>query len=291
MGELLKQAINQGDSFWNDMEPDSDDESFTEEVVKPDEFDDDFNDTEDEESSSSDEEDQRKRAHKKTDSSKSRNKYAEPVVHKKTTKVIKKEKKSDDTQTQNASLENETGGSVHEHYEPASDIPRFVRESTKLKTQGADARLAQSVAASAKYRQRMVPQVKQQFTQRELLEDALKTEVVNAKWLQSQKLAEDERAALTKPVRTQSGVMKRTLSRRGAYTTITFTEDEAWPVVFLEQPPPKVPVKTCVVTGLPARYRDPLTGLPYANAEAFKVIRRQHQQSSIRGGGRSSGHR
>ena len=31
---------------------------------------------------------------------------------------------------------------------------------------------------------------------------------------------------------------------------------------------------TCVVTGLPARYRDPLTGIPYATTEAFRMLRR-----------------
>lgn len=32
----------------------------------------------------------------------------------------------------------------------------------------------------------------------------------------------------------------------------------------------------CAITGLPAKYRDPVSGLPYANLEAFKVIREQH---------------
>jgi vacuolar protein sorting-associated protein 72 len=32
----------------------------------------------------------------------------------------------------------------------------------------------------------------------------------------------------------------------------------------------------CAITGLPAKYRDPVTGLPYANLEAFKIIREQH---------------
>lgn len=30
-----------------------------------------------------------------------------------------------------------------------------------------------------------------------------------------------------------------------------------------------------MVTGLPAKYRDPKSGLPYATKEAFKVIRQQ----------------
>ena len=36
-------------------------------------------------------------------------------------------------------------------------------------------------------------------------------------------------------------------------------------------PPPVQP--TCCITGLPAKYRDPKTGLFYASAEAFKQIR------------------
>lgn len=31
----------------------------------------------------------------------------------------------------------------------------------------------------------------------------------------------------------------------------------------------------CAVTGLPAKYRDPKSGLPYATKEAFKVIREE----------------
>lgn len=31
----------------------------------------------------------------------------------------------------------------------------------------------------------------------------------------------------------------------------------------------------CAVTGLPAKYRDPKTGLPYATKEAFKIIRQE----------------
>ena len=34
----------------------------------------------------------------------------------------------------------------------------------------------------------------------------------------------------------------------------------------------------CPVTGEPAKYRDPLTGTPYANKEAFKIIREKFFQ-------------
>ncbi|GMI73167.1 hypothetical protein HRI_000986000 [Hibiscus trionum] len=46
-------------------------------------------------------------------------------------------------------------------------------------------------------------------------------------------------------------------------------------------PDPKKAI--CAVTGLPARYRDPMTGLCYATKEAFKIIRecfRDEQKSA-----------
>jgi vacuolar protein sorting-associated protein 72 len=39
--------------------------------------------------------------------------------------------------------------------------------------------------------------------------------------------------------------------------------------------PPPPPRALCAVTGAPARYRDPLTGLPYADAAAFAELRRR----------------
>lgn len=39
----------------------------------------------------------------------------------------------------------------------------------------------------------------------------------------------------------------------------------------ISQPAAPAPQHTCCVTGLPARYRDPASGLPYATAEAFRV--------------------
>ena len=41
-------------------------------------------------------------------------------------------------------------------------------------------------------------------------------------------------------------------------------------------PPRQIP--PCIVTGLPARYKDPLTGCAYADAAAFKILRQNHQQ-------------
>jgi vacuolar protein sorting-associated protein 72 len=37
-------------------------------------------------------------------------------------------------------------------------------------------------------------------------------------------------------------------------------------------------VKVCPVTRLPAKYFDPVTKLPYANLQAFKIIREAYYQ-------------
>ena len=69
---------------------------------------------------------------------------------------------------------------------------------------------------------------------------------MNAKWLIHQKLAEDERASSNKPAKVQSGGLKRTISRRGAYTTITFSEVEDWPEILNDDCPiPTVPNNVC----------------------------------------------
>jgi hypothetical protein len=36
----------------------------------------------------------------------------------------------------------------------------------------------------------------------------------------------------------------------------------------------------CAITGKPAKYRDPLTGLAYADLAAFKIIREQHSSTA-----------
>lgn len=60
---------------------------------------------------------------------------------------------------------------------------------------------------------------------------------------------------------------------------IEFTDSKGFPKQYFPHPSkvkhPEKPV--CVVTGRPAKYKDPVTGLPYATIEAFKYIR-QHRK-------------
>ncbi|KAL3685142.1 hypothetical protein R1sor_003164 [Riccia sorocarpa] len=63
------------------------------------------------------------------------------------------------------------------------------------------------------------------------------------------------------------------LSLSAGVNTLVFTRVEEFPDI-LSSPTLTYPKKVlCVITGQPARYRDPKTGQPYATKEAFKLIR------------------
>jgi len=61
--------------------------------------------------------------------------------------------------------------------------------------------------------------------------------------------------------------------------TLTFTDVDHFPPAINQQHCKyrKRPTK-CAITGLPAKYRDPQTGLPYANLTAFRELRRRHDR-------------
>ena len=61
-------------------------------------------------------------------------------------------------------------------------------------------------------------------------------------------------------------------------TLICFT-DEATMKQNMPQKGVRIPTaKVCPVTRLPAKYFDPVTQLPYANLQAFKIIREAYYQ-------------
>lgn len=80
--------------------------------------------------------------------------------------------------------------------------------------------------------------------------------------------------------------MLRRHSKRGVADTLTFTEVDEFPAIIAPrraEEPPKP--RRCVVTGKPARYFDPLTRAPYADAAAFAVLRARHAAAAAAAGG------
>lgn len=134
-----------------------------------------------------------------------------------------------------------------------------------------------------------IPQMRR-LTQGELLAEAEITEEKNlASLAQLLKFEEDKKNAKVTKSRFQGPVIKFQSVRMPQFgpdgqqvgycsrSFLEFTDTKSFPQEYF---PPKVkhPKKpVCAVTGLPAKYKDPLTGLPYATIEAFKYIR-QHRK-------------
>lgn len=170
---------------------------------------------------------------------------------------------------------------THDNHSGAANmqIIRTVRTSTKEKTESAESIRKQKEDSIKKLGHVRRPQIKHQFTQEELLMDALNTEQVNQRWLLHQKCIEQNNNIVSKCSKSlHTNDVVRYLSRRGTYDTITFNNVDSMPAILNDchdVPTPTIERK-CYVTNKKAKYHDPLTGHYYADVDAFKQIRRLH---------------
>ena len=62
---------------------------------------------------------------------------------------------------------------------------------------------------------------------------------------------------------------------------LVFTDTASYPSAYFPTERPQKPKRLlCHVTGLPAKYTDPITGTPYATPQAFKIIRTRYVRSA-----------
>uniref|UniRef100_A0A0M3INB9 Vacuolar protein sorting-associated protein 72 homolog n=3 Tax=Ascaris TaxID=6251 RepID=A0A0M3INB9_ASCLU len=109
-------------------------------------------------------------------------------------------------------------------------------------------------------------------TQAQLLEEAKETERLNLASLQKYEQFELER----KKKRERANVVRKL---KPPFVSHVDGRDGKWivvPEVKKFQKPERKAKLLCCVTSRPAKYRDPVTGLPYATATAFKVIRERY---------------
>ena len=126
------------------------------------------------------------------------------------------------------------------------------------------------------------------LTQEQLLEEAKKTEVENLASLEAYARMEAQKKTYKIKDHTISGpairyhsVTMPAVERDGGLATekysrnfLIFTDTTTIPTsIFPTEKPTKPKSLYCKVTGLPAKYIDPLTKFPYSTAQAFKVIR------------------
>mmetsp|Transcript_7650 Transcript_7650/g.19651 ORF Transcript_7650/g.19651 Transcript_7650/m.19651 type:complete len:329 (+) Transcript_7650:522-1508(+) len=286
--ELVGEDAEMDAAVWNDdtWKEDQSDGEYSEEEVAPDVFDSDFNESEsDDDSGGEGEETLRKNEKKRKQADNARKStYKEPGA------VKKRPKKAAASSGGGGGGANgeAAGGALKKLRKRPSDMLTFapqdraVRASTTSKSKASEVtRVAELKAARALAAKK--PKKKEDtvtFTQEEMLTEAVGTEADNRRWILSMQRAAREKAQSGQgPTRNNRSAI-RFLSRRGATPTITFSEVEAQPEFFRPDraKPRPVPVEPslCHVTGLPAKYRDPLTGYPYATAAAFKAIREEH---------------
>lgn len=173
-----------------------------------------------------------------------------------------------------------------------ANLDRAKRASTQTKTARAAQEREKKDREQARQRVLAPPKpraTKCTFTQEELLVEACGTEQENAKWLLGRKRMQDETDDTAHAPKRQQKLAARFISRRGCPNLVNFPQVEDMPAVLRDSAEqdeelercrteaatrPRGKTK-CVVTGQVARYRDPQTGLPYANAQAFQALRKE----------------
>jgi len=116
------------------------------------------------------------------------------------------------------------------------------------------------------------PTAVREFTQEELLEEAQETEKLNLRLLEEAMKLEAKQKPVIRKERVVGGPAISFISNRNG-DTLTFTKTAQLPETLRQQAPPPPQPHLCCITGLPAKYKDPKTGLRYATAQAFKDLR------------------
>lgn len=275
MTKLLDDEVEEDEQFWNQeaLKEEENDGSYEEEAEVADEFDSDFDEDEPEpDDEGEDDADDRVQVKKRLIFP------GKPVAKKKKNKKVllnlektPKDDKASDTKESN----------LPEHLDAPDDLEgeRTVRKSTRtlvIVRQAERDAIRAALQASMKPIKRKKEGEEKRMTQEEMLAEAAQTEIMNLRNLEHMLAREEEvkrRAVVHKEV--YSGPQIQYLSRNGK-TFLEFSKGLSFQSEICTTPVPYPQKAICTVTKLPAKYRDPKTGLPFATKEAFRLIRECH---------------
>lgn len=294
MTKLVDDEIEEDDEFWNQdaLKEEEDDTNYVEEKETADVFDSDFDEAEPEPEEDADNEpDDRKRPKKRlvfpgkprsTFPGKQRLSFpGKQLPKKKKMKVVSEADSSNEEET-NPEQSKSTPQEDHDMPDD-TEVEKTTRKSTRtsviVRQAERDANRA-ALQATMKPIKRKKEGEEKRMTQEEMLLEAAQTEIMNLRNLERVLAREEEvkkRAIVHKAV--FNGPQIRYLSKEG-YNYVEFTNGASFQSQISTSPTPYKEKSVCVVTGLPAKYRDPKTGLPYATKEAFKIIREQHAKDN-----------
>ncbi|KAG1652588.1 hypothetical protein FOA52_007920 [Chlamydomonas sp. UWO 241] len=165
----------------------------------------------------------------------------------------------------------------------AFDAPSLRRSTVSKTTEGAQARRKQD-AKPKKAPTKKKDDGWRPMTQQELLAEAARTEVENTASLKLLLAREEEtkRKAMFTKKNYQGPLVKYHSKKEKAADGVTDTAQMTLRVCNMHYPPPWLrrmrappppPIPHCSVSGLPAKYRDPITRAPYAHLGALRRMR------------------
>ncbi|ESR41753.1 hypothetical protein CICLE_v10012044mg [Citrus x clementina] len=277
MNKLLDDENEEDEAFWNQdaLKEEENDDNYEEEQEIADEFDSDF----DEDEPEPDEEVE--------------NEVDERVWTKKRLifpgKPLTKKKKKKKILSKLDSLDKDVKSNEQSILPENHDVPndvegeRIIRKSTRTAVvvrQAERDAIRAALQATMKPIKRKKEGEEKRMTQEEMLLEAAQTEIMNLRNLERVLAREEEvkkRAIVHKAVYT--GPQLRYLSKDG-YSYLEFSKGVSFQSELSTTSVPYPERAVCAVTGLPAKYRDPKTGLPYATKEAFKIIRERFVDKS-----------
>lgn len=157
-----------------------------------------------------------------------------------------------------------------------------LRKSTLQKVEEAEKERIENVRPKKK---RRTGQQQRLLSQDELLSEAAQTEIENLRSLEALQAAEEEvrkRAAVKRGGYTGPCIRYKTKQINGEGLLTCEVANMLLPANMRHQtaPAPKL-TPICVITGRPAKYRDPATGQPYFDVAAFRILQQQRLQGSL----------
>ncbi|KAL0720956.1 hypothetical protein Bca4012_035555 [Brassica carinata] len=276
MTKLLDDEVEEDEQFWNQeaLKEEEHDDNYEAEAEVADEFDSDFNDDEPEPEAAAAENEKELR-----DAPKKRLIYPGKTAPKKSKKKKKLVSKLEDAPEDEKPGE-ELGDKEEEddEKEPNEDMEgeKVIRKSTRTSVivrQAERDALRAAIQATTKPIIRKKVGEEKRMTQEEMLLEAAQTEIMNLRNLERVLAREEEvkkKAIVHKAV--YKGPQVRYLSKDGC-NYIEFCNGATFSSEISTKSVPYPEKAVCVITGLPAKYRDPKTGLAYATMDAFKAIR------------------
>lgn len=272
MTKLLDEEIEEDELFWNQdaLKEEENDDNYEEEQEVPDEFDSDFEEDE------PDQDDVAENPVEERFPVKKKLIFPGKQVAKKKNKkkVLSKLEKSSEVEKSPEPIKPPLAESqdATDELEGERTVRKSTRTSVVVRQAERDA-IRAALQATMKPIKRKKEGEEKRMTQEEMLLEAAQTEIMNLRNLERVLAREEEvkkRAVVHKAE--CEGPQIRFTSTNGK-SLLEFMKGSSFKSELRTASAPYPGKSLCVVTGLPAKYRDPKTGLPYATIEAFKIIR------------------